>query len=173
MDSHEMPEPRIIIIHYTAIPTLQESLSYFRPDTIREDRVYNRRFGRVNVGAHFLVDKNGGIWSLLPETVMGRHAIGLNHLSIGIENVASGEDDLTEAQARSNARLVRLLKARHPSIEFLAGHHEYIRRDLPHFSCFLQKNREYAPTVKIDPGRDFMERLRFMLKDSYGMALKE
>ena len=80
---------------------------------------------------HFLVDKNGDIYSLLPTNITGRHAIGLNHVSIGIENVAAKAENLTEAQLQANAALVAYLKNKHASIKFVIGHHEYTKRDLP------------------------------------------
>jgi len=44
----------------------------------------------------------------MPETWMARHAIGFNHVAIGIENVGDGARwPLTDAQADADAALVR------------------------------------------------------------------
>ncbi len=172
IDSFVMPFPKVIFIHYTAIASLEESLNYFRPAVIWDDRVYNRRFGRVNVGAHFVVGPGGDVYSLIPPYIMGRHAIGFNHTSIGIENVSRDEGGLTVEQAESNALLIEHLVKNYPSIEFLAGHYEYTDNRLPHYRHFLGKNEKYVPTVKIDPGRPFMEKVRRILKEKHGIVLE-
>ncbi len=55
---------------------------------------------------------------------MARHVIGLNHYAIGIENVGGVEGalELTEAQVQSNAYLVRYLKNKYPTIQYLIEH---------------------------------------------------
>lgn len=51
----------------------------------------------LNVSTQFLVDRDGTIFRLLPDTTFARHVIGLNHLAIGIENI--GCDDMPVTQA--------------------------------------------------------------------------
>ena len=46
-------------------------------------------YGTLNVGAQFLVGRDGAIWQLMPETALARHAIGLNWCAIGIETWAA------------------------------------------------------------------------------------
>jgi N-acetylmuramoyl-L-alanine amidase len=172
MDSYTLRNPKIIVIHYTAIDNIKDSLDYFLPAVIWPDRSYIKRFGRLNVGVHFLVDKNGDIYSLLPTDIVGRHVIGFNHVSIGIENVARNEERLTLAQVKSNARLIKSLLMKFPSIEYLIGHLEYTDITLPHYRLFLERVREYRPTVKRDPGKEFMRKLRRLLKEEYRIVLK-
>ena len=172
MDSYTLKYPKIIVIHYTAIDNVKDSLDYFKPAVIWPGRSYIKRFGRLNVGVHFLVDKNGDVYSLLPTDVIGRHVIGFNHVSIGIENVARNEERLTLAQLKSNARLIKSLLMKFPSIEYLIGHHEYTDSTLPHYRLFLERVREYRPTVKMDPGKGFMRNLRKLLKEEYRIVLK-
>jgi len=101
----------------------------------------------------------------MPETWMARHALGLNHCAIGIENVGgvNGTDDLSEAQLEANARLIRDLKSRYPKIETVIGHHEY--RTLENGSLWREKDAGYR-TEKSDPGEPFMTRLRARLAGS-------
>jgi N-acetyl-anhydromuramyl-L-alanine amidase AmpD len=116
------------------------------------------------VSAHFLVDRDGTAYRLMPETDMARHVIGLNLSAVGIENVggAGGRDDLTPAQAETNARLVRELKQRHPGIAYLIGHHEY-RRFEGH-ALWKEKDADYR-TEKSDPGPRFVEDVRRRVAD--------
>ena len=163
----------MVVIHHTAIGTLKGSFRAFDKARIPGHRPYSKKYGAVNVGVHFLVDKNGDIYSLWPTNITGRHAIGLNHVSIGIEHVAARATHLTEAQLQANAALVAKLKYEHTGIEFLIGHHEYTRRGLPHYRLYKELDPKYLPTVKSHPGPRFMKKLRALLKEKYKLQLKK
>lgn len=165
LDSSRLEAPQVVVVHATEMRTLKASLTAFEPDTLSPSRAEIAGHGEVNVGAHFLVDQDGTVYSLLPLDVIGRHAIGLNHVSIGIENVGS-EADLTPEQAKSDAELIEDLVKRLPSLRYLIGHHEYARKDLPHHALFKELDRTYPPTKKSDPGKGFMSRLRAALAAS-------
>ena len=76
--------PKVIVIHHTAMDDLKESFDRFNAETLTPDRSYILKAGSLNVSAHFLVDFDGTIYALMPETHMARHVIGLNLSSIGI-----------------------------------------------------------------------------------------
>jgi N-acetylmuramoyl-L-alanine amidase len=169
--------PRLIVVHYTAIPTLAETLATFAPLEIDAGRELVARNGRLNVGIHFVVDRDGAIHALYPETVMARHVIGLNHVAIGIENVGDADlggpawrAPLTPAQLAANVALVRDLVRRHPTIEYVIGHHEY--RDVEHPAhpahALYHEAVEGYRTQKVDPGRRFMKQLRRALRRAAG-----
>jgi len=170
-------EPRLVVVHYTAIPTLGETLEAFERLHVGADRELIRRNGLLNVGIQFVVDRDGTIYALYPETVIARHVIGLNHVAIGIENVGDGdlrrrraEAPLTEAQLEANVALVRYLVDRHPSIEYMIGHSEYRQLERsahPAHDLFHEELAAYR-TEKSDPGRRFMRRLRRRLRQSAG-----
>ncbi len=154
--------PKVIVIHHTAFDTLAASFAYFDRTRIEAGRRQIAKAGAVNVSAHFLVDRDGTIYRLMPETWMARHCIGLNHVAIGIENVGGNEKSpLTDAQLAADARLVRSLVARFP-ITHLIGHHEY--RHLEKHPYFVERDPAYR-TRKIDPGAAFMRALRARLSD--------
>ena len=157
--SAELKSPQIIVIHATELPTLKSSFAAFDSDVLSSDRKELQGHGQLNVGVHFVVDTNGDIYSLLPLDVVGRHAIGLNHVSIGIENVGFAEK-LTAAQLEADVALVRDLAAREPALRYLIGHYEYAVKSLPHHRLFRELDPRYRPTVKTDPGRKFMGELR-------------
>ena len=47
----------MIVIHYTAQHSLQAGLYTFKPATIFMDRPVLPRFGDLNVGVHFIINK--------------------------------------------------------------------------------------------------------------------
>lgn len=171
IDSYILNQPIMIVIHYTAIGSLGATLSSFKPDTMSVEREKLYMHSKLNVGVHFVVDSNGDIYKLLPLTIMGRHTIGYNHLSIGIENVAATDVNLTRAQIRSNAKLIAALVKQCPSVKYLIGHHEYMNKLLPHYRFYTQLDPNYEPTIKIDPGFAFMDSLRNILKNEYKVEL--
>ena len=155
-------QPKMIILHWTGINSLQSTWNYFNRTRAEAARSQLAAAGEVNVSAHFLVDRDGTIFRLMPETWMARHCIGLNQVAIGIENVGDGEKfPLTEAQAKANAALVRYLKARHP-IEYLIGHMEY--RRMEGTPLFVERDPGYRNN-KPDPGINFMAKVRELVND--------
>jgi len=155
--------PRAIVIHYTGGHSRKASFAYFDRLRMEAARKLQADAGEVNVSAHFLVDRDGTIYRLVPEDWMARHCIGLNHLAIGIENVGDGDAyPLTDAQLSADAALVRDLVARHPTIDTLLGHHEY--RRMEGHAYWLERDPEYR-NQKPDPGPGFMKRLRAEVAD--------
>ena len=154
--------PRIIVIHWTAINTLRDSYKALQPVWLPSHRQEIKRGGALNVGAHYLVDQDGTIYQLMPDSVFARHTIGLNLDAIGIENVGGTSDSpLTEKQLLANAKLVQVLTMRH-NIKWLIGHFEYGQfRNTP---LWREKDPSYF-TEKVDPGPDFMIRLRELTKN--------
>lgn len=149
--------PQVVVLHWTGGPTFQSAFATFSPSRLAGSRPELADAGALNVSAHFLVDRDGTIHRLMPETVAARHCIGLNHLSIGVENVGGGEEwPLTDAQVAANIALVRDLKSRF-SIEVVIGHHEY--RALEGTRFFQERDPTYR-TGKVDPGDAFMARVR-------------
>lgn len=154
--------PRVIVLHFTGGTSVDATRSYFDNPTIEKSRKTLARAGAVNVSAHFIVDRDGTIYRLQPESRFARHCIGLNHLAIGIENVGDGDrHPLTDAQVAADAALVRDLAARFP-ITHLLGHHEVMSfREHPYF---VERDASYA-NDKDDPGASFMHRVRARVAD--------
>lgn len=155
--------PRAIVIHYTGGRSRKASFAYFDRLRMEAGRKLQADAGEVNVSAHFLVDRDGTIYRLVPEDWMARHCIGLNHLAIGVENVGDGDAyPLTDAQLHADAQLVRDLVSRHPTIDTLLGHHEY--RRMEGHAYWLERDPGYR-NRKPDPGPGFMKRLRAEVAD--------
>jgi len=157
--------PKIIVLHWTAEMSFNKSFKRLQPQKLLTDRKDIAKASLLNVSAQFLVARDGTIFRLMPENWMARHVIGLNYSSIGVENVGgkgNKKDDLTAAQRKSNIALIRYLKAKYPSIEYLIGHHEY--RQMEKTSLWLEKDKGYR-TVKSDPGKRFMSDMRKATED--------
>jgi len=154
--------PRAVVIHWTGMATLEAAWRAFDRVRARRARRHLIRGGAVNVSAHYLVDRDGTAYRLMPERWMARHCIGLNYDSIGVENVGGGERwPLTEAQLKANVALIRELVGRHP-IEYLLGHMEWRHFEAAPF--FRELDPSYR-NAKRDPGPRFMKRLRARLSD--------
>jgi hypothetical protein len=155
-------EPRVIVLHYTAGGTAKGTFEYFSGNHMEAGRPQLAAAGDVNVSSHFLVDRDGTIYRLMPETRFARHCIGLNHIAIGIENVGDEHRwPLTDAQVEADARLVRHLAARYP-ITHLIGHSEAARLD---GKIYFQERDPRYRNSKPDPGDRFMKLVRARLTD--------
>ena len=156
-------DPKMIVLHFTGGGSLEGTWRYFDRPTVERGRKIIARAGDLNVSAHFLVDRDGTIVRLMPETWMARHVVGLNHLAIGVENVGdAGRYPLTAAQRAANVALVRHLLARFPGITHLIGHHEYLGFEAHPY--FQEREPDYR-TRKGDPGPAFMRAVRAELQD--------
>lgn len=152
--------PQAVVVHWTATATFDGTYNYF----------YNEAFtsgidkGTLNVASHFVVDRDGTIYRLTPETALNRHAIGYNWCAIGIENVGGvgGKEDLTAAQLQANINLIRYLHANYPTIKYILGHHQQVEARAS--GLFIENVPDYF-AEKIDPGEKFMNALRVNLEN--------
>ncbi len=151
--------PKIIALHWTAIESFEKSFEVFNRETVGKSRNDLKNASDLNVSIHFLVDYDGTIYQLMPDTLMARHCIGLNYNSIGVENIGgvNGIDNLTDEQIEANIFLVKYLKNKFPQIEYLIGHYEY--REFEGHSLWLEIDDSYR-TEKFDPGERFMTAVR-------------
>ncbi len=149
--------PKMIVLHWTAIPTLEKTFEAFNSPTLSNSRPDIKSVSALNVSSQFVVDQDGTIYSLMPETTMARHVIGLNHCAIGVENVGGTKDKpLTKAQIKANIWLVKYLAKKY-DIEYLIGHYEYT--NFEGTNLWLEKDAGYR-TEKTDPGEDFLNAVK-------------
>ena len=148
--------PRVIVVHYTAIDTLEGSFNAFDAETLPSSRSdIGSTQESANVSVAYLIDKDGTIYQLMPENQMGRHVIGLNYSSIGIENVGQ-LNTLTPQQLQANIELIHYLKTKYPSIDYLIAHSDYTCMEST--PLWLEKDKGYR-THKEDPGEAFMQKI--------------
>lgn len=173
LNDYILRNPKMIVIHYTAVPDLKETLEIFQKDSLSSNRSYIAGFSPLNVGIHYIIDKDGKIYQTKPDSVIARHIIGYNHVALGIENVALNESELTANQVESNCNLIYHLYSKYNTIEYLIGHHEYDNPKLSHYTLIKILNKDYRPYTKYDPGNKFMEQVRTRLKRKYGIEFKK
>ena len=149
--------PKMIVLHWTAIPTFEKTFEAFNAPTLPNWRPDIKYVSRLNVSSQFVVDQDGTIYQLMPETIMARHVIGLNHCAIGIENVGGTKDTpLTKKQIEANIWLVKYLAKKY-DIEYLIGHYQYT--NFEGSNLWLEKDTGYR-TKKTDPGEDFLNAVK-------------
>jgi N-acetyl-anhydromuramyl-L-alanine amidase AmpD len=152
--------PQMVVVHWTAIDNIEVTFDVFNPPTLG-GRADLTSASNLNVSSQFLIDRDGTIFRLLPDTTFARHVIGLNYLAIGIENIGGSDDPLTKNQLQANEELIRYLARKYP-IEYVIGHHEY--QKFQNTPLWKEADPDYR-TVKTDPGDKFMEKLRKNLSD--------
>ncbi|WP_276361696.1 peptidoglycan recognition family protein [Daejeonella sp. H1SJ63] len=153
--------PKIIVLHWTAIPSLEKSFDAMNPTLLPGARKGLAGASSLNVSAQFLVDRDGVIFRQLPETTFARHVIGLNYCAIGVENVGGTNAPLTKKQLDANEALIRYLKSKY-DIEYVIGHHEY--KSFIGHPLWKETDPNYL-TSKNDPGDEFMTKIRNRIKD--------
>jgi N-acetyl-anhydromuramyl-L-alanine amidase AmpD len=107
--------PHVIVLHFTANNSYSATWNTFASNAAN-------RGEKPGTCAHFVIEKSGKIHQLVPLGVRCRHAIGLNHVSIGIEMVQETGGNARAAarkilnrpkQVRAALRLVRWLQGRY------------------------------------------------------------
>jgi beta-N-acetylhexosaminidase len=122
IDTYRLIAPRVIVEHYTETPDFRSTYETFAPD--HPDSELHEL---PNTCAHFVVDRSGAIYQLVPVTIMCRHAVGLNYTAIGIENVGYSDQEILEdpAEMRASLALTRWLRCQNRiSIANVIGHNE-------------------------------------------------
>ena len=110
IDGYRLRRPRVIVEHYTATGTLAPVLNTFASDTPDVE------LGELpGVCAHYVIDRDGTVYGLVPTTIMCRHTVGLNWTAIGIEHVGQSDGQVLgdRAQLRASLRLTRSLQGRY------------------------------------------------------------
>ena len=89
IDTWHLVHPHVIVEHYTVSETFSSVYNTFAPD------VPDGELGELPGDcSHFVVDKDGTIYQLVPTTIMCRHTVGLNYTAIGIEHVGSSDREI-------------------------------------------------------------------------------
>ncbi len=127
---YRLIHPHVIVIHFTETPSFQSTYNTFAPDV--PDSELHELPGTC---AHFVIDKDGTIYQLVPTTVMCRHTVGLNWTAIGIEHVGYSDAQVLQnrRQMASSLRLVRWLRCRSQiQIRNVIGHNESLSSPYHH-----------------------------------------
>jgi N-acetylmuramoyl-L-alanine amidase len=114
--------PRVIVEHVTATPTFASAYNTFVAD-VPDPELHSL----PGTCAHFIVDRDGTIYQLVPLKIMCRHTVGLNYIAIGIEHVGLSDAQVLgdAAQMRSSLALTAWLMSTYRiSMANVIGHNE-------------------------------------------------
>jgi len=120
--------PRAIVEHVTATDSFASVYRTFARDA--PDAELHELPGTC---AHFVIDRDGTIYQLVPLNVMCRHTVGLNYAAIGIEHVGTSDAEVLadSAQMRSSLALTVWLMARYAiPLANVIGHNESLSSPL-------------------------------------------
>jgi beta-N-acetylhexosaminidase len=117
-----LEHPHVIVEHFTATTSFAPVWATFAADT--PDPELGELPGTC---AHFVIDRDGTIYQLVPLGTICRHTVGLNYTAIGIEHVGTSDAEILDdrAQLHASLRLTLWLMTRfHISLPNVIGHAE-------------------------------------------------
>ena len=157
IDSFTLDRPRVIVEHYTASNSFSSAYNTFarnRPDS---------ELGELpGVCAHYVIDRRGRIYDLVPTSIMCRHTVGLNYTAIGIEHVGTSDGGVlrNRRQIAASLRLTRHLQGRYGiRTGDVIGHNESLRSRFHRERVARLRNQTHG-----DFRRSSMRRYRRALK---------
>jgi beta-N-acetylhexosaminidase len=151
----KLSHPRVIVEHYTDGPTMTSAWWTMANNT--------KNLGESpGVCAHFIVDKDGTIYRVVPTTIRCRHTIGLNQTAIGIEHVGYSSASVFghDAQRRASFRLTLWLMAKHDiAVRNVIGHGESLYSPLRY-----ERYKSWRCNTHVDFSRHAMKRYRHAIR---------
>jgi N-acetylmuramoyl-L-alanine amidase len=117
-----LDHPKVIVEHYTASTTFSSAWNTFANDA--PDSELHELPGTC---AHFVIDRDGTIYQLVPLNTMCRHTVGLNWTAIGIEHVGTSDASILQNPKQIAASLKLTLWLMHRfdiSLPNVIGHNE-------------------------------------------------
>jgi N-acetylmuramoyl-L-alanine amidase len=115
-------EVKTIVEHVTASRSFSSAYNTFANDA--PDVEFHELPG---VCAHYIIDRDGTIYHVVPLTIRCRHVVGLNYISVGIEHVGIDDADVLgdKREMHSSFQLTRWLRCRFGvPIKYVIGHNE-------------------------------------------------
>ena len=122
LDTWRLSHPRVIVEHYTASDSFSSAWNTFASDV--PDPELHELPGTC---AHFVIDRDGTIYQLVPLTIICRHTVGLNWTAIGIEHVGTSDAQIlaNPRQLQASLALTAWLMARYGiQLRNVIGHNE-------------------------------------------------
>jgi len=116
--------------------------------------------------AHFVIDRDGTIYQLVPLGVMCRHTVGLNYAAIGIEHVGRSDAEVLADRAQMRASLALtawLMRRFHIAIRNVIGHNESLTSPFHRERYAPWRQQTHGDWVRVDMNV-YRRRLRVLLK---------
>jgi beta-N-acetylhexosaminidase len=124
IDDYRLVSPQVIVEHYTETGSVTATYDLFAPD--RPDTELHEL---PNVCSHFVVDRDGTVFQLVPLQYMCRHTVGLNDTAIGIEHVGYSDAEIlnNKRQLAASLGLTRWLRCQYGiAVKNVIGHNESV-----------------------------------------------
>src|SRR6266700_3895568 len=156
--------PKIVVIHMSENNTLASSYEELRPAVMSHGKKASADVGEseLNRSVHYLIDRDGNIYSIMNDFYIAKQETGMDMHAVGISNVGSGAMPPTDAQIIADARLVRFLRLKYPTIRWLIGAPE--SQAFAGSALWEERDPEYRIGARA-PNADFMTALRDRLAD--------
>ncbi len=146
IDSYRLRDPKVIVEHYTVTETFQQTYNTFAPN--HPDPSFNEY---PNTCAHYVIDRDGTIYQLVPRSIMCRHTVGLNYTSFGIEHVGKSDGDVmnNKRQLAASLRLTRWLRCRYGiATKNVIGHSESLSSPYHDENVERMRNQTHGDMTK-------------------------
>ena len=130
VNTWRLVHPHVIVEHYTASESFSSTYSTFASDT-RDAELHEL----PGVCAHFVVDRDGTVYQLVPLGIVCRHTVGLNYTAIGIEHVGTSDAEIlgNPRQLRASLALTVWLMQRYGiQLRNVIGHNESLTSPYHH-----------------------------------------
>ncbi len=143
-----MRDINLIVVHCSATPEGKD----YSLETIRDWHVRGR--GWSDIGYHYVIYRDGGVWTGRPVERQGAHVKGHNRNSIGIcyvggmtADMSEPKDTRTHCQKESLEDLLLELKLQHPNA-VIKGHRDFSPKACPSFDAtkeydWISKNNNF------------------------------
>jgi N-acetylmuramoyl-L-alanine amidase len=148
LDTYRLIDPHVIVIHFTDTPDFRSTYNTFAPDA--PDIELHELPGTC---AHFVIDRDGTIYQLVPIENMCRHTVGLNWTAIGIEQVGFSDVEVM-GDARefgASLALARWLRCRfHIAVSNVIGHNESLSSPYHHENVAALRAQTHDDFNRVD-----------------------
>jgi beta-N-acetylhexosaminidase len=110
LHTFQLRDPKVIVEHFTETSSFGPVWSTFAHD-VPDVELHEL----PQVCAHFVIDRDGTIYELVPPNLMCRHTVGLNWTAVGIEHVGTSDGQVMgdRRQLRASLSLTRWLQQRY------------------------------------------------------------
>jgi N-acetylmuramoyl-L-alanine amidase len=130
LDDFRLRHPRVIVEHYTANNSFSATFNTFARD-VPDVELHEL----PATCSHYVIDRAGLIYQLVPTRLMCRHTVGLNYTAIGIEHVGTSDASVMgdRRQLKASLALTRYLQSRYSiATRNVIGHAESLSSPYHH-----------------------------------------
>ena len=164
-------QPSMIVLHYSGVPNFSKLWWTFVKGGNYSAGDHGKKFGHLST--HFVIDKDGSIYQLMPLERRSRGTYGVNHKAISIDIIGRNEKELlgNKTQMKVTFALVKwIMKKYRIPTSSVRAHTEVARGKelVPEYTDFADsKNPDAYPpdSNPRGPGKSYMFKLRYYLHE--------